>query len=505
MNYDNKKQVPVLAMYNIRSKQKFIYETNRIKSIVGASHMITDAFKDYLYDEAIYQPKNEAFSFKDMLVRLGVHDTEKTQGAKTYCGEIIYEGGGNLFVVYKSEDDFVRYNKKFCRNLLINTNGLTPLFACVPVSENYQNDRKALQEKCDILKKQQAPLCTVNTLPFVLMDRNVWEPITKKTITPQMEFTARNAAKQKKYDEKKVKFSEQEIENVKFLDDLCTQKGSESLLAVVYIDGNNIGNKFANILDKKTDYDSCITTLRNKSCEVNNVFVNNGIKAVQENLSLQKTKAWRSIVGGGDEITFICNARCALQLAKAYLESVQTSQNGAYSSCAGIAIFHSHYPFSKAYAIAEQCCEQAKTKLRSDFAAHREICGIDFHYIHSGVEEDLDEIRKLQYAYADKNVFLARPYVFGITEGMNAKMQNVEKLDALCKVFKENNVAHSVIKELGTEICDSTFSAKKVLLRMESQKTKLKEKLDAIEPDETKLLQLIFDFSEMYDLWFSNT
>ncbi|MEG2053877.1 MAG: hypothetical protein RR052_02955, partial [Oscillospiraceae bacterium] len=70
---------------------------------------------------------------------------------------------------------------------------------------------------------------------------------------------------------------------------------------------------------------------------------------------------------------------------------------------------------------------------------------------------------------------------------------------------KENNVAHSVIKELGTEICDSAFSAKKVLLRMESQKTKLKEKLDAIEPDETKLLQLIFDFSEMYDLWFSNT
>ena len=39
----------VLAMYDVRGKQDFIFRTNRIKEIVGASWIIRDIFRDYLF------------------------------------------------------------------------------------------------------------------------------------------------------------------------------------------------------------------------------------------------------------------------------------------------------------------------------------------------------------------------------------------------------------------------------------------------------------------------
>lgn len=42
----------VLALYDIRAKQNFIFRTNHIKEIIGASAIIRDCFKDYLFPQA---------------------------------------------------------------------------------------------------------------------------------------------------------------------------------------------------------------------------------------------------------------------------------------------------------------------------------------------------------------------------------------------------------------------------------------------------------------------
>ncbi|MBO6206364.1 MAG: hypothetical protein J6O73_05435 [Lachnospiraceae bacterium] len=39
----------VLAMYDIRGKQEFIFRTNKLKEIAGGSAVIRDLYKDYLY------------------------------------------------------------------------------------------------------------------------------------------------------------------------------------------------------------------------------------------------------------------------------------------------------------------------------------------------------------------------------------------------------------------------------------------------------------------------
>ena len=42
----------VLAMYDIRGKQKFIYECSSVKEIQGASLIIKDVYENYLHKKA---------------------------------------------------------------------------------------------------------------------------------------------------------------------------------------------------------------------------------------------------------------------------------------------------------------------------------------------------------------------------------------------------------------------------------------------------------------------
>lgn len=37
----------ILALYDCRSKQEYIYRTNKVKEIIGASMLLSDLFKDF--------------------------------------------------------------------------------------------------------------------------------------------------------------------------------------------------------------------------------------------------------------------------------------------------------------------------------------------------------------------------------------------------------------------------------------------------------------------------
>ena len=93
----------VLAMYDVRGKQEFIFKTNKIKEIIGGSAIIRDVFADYLYcaAESISENNKGIYSYK----KEG-GDTAFTQEgwekhlSEGYIGEVIYDGGGNFFVIY---------------------------------------------------------------------------------------------------------------------------------------------------------------------------------------------------------------------------------------------------------------------------------------------------------------------------------------------------------------------------------------------------------------------
>ena len=95
----------VLAMYDIRGKQEYIYRSNRIKAIVGASAIIRDCFEDYLYPSAVEFRNNlyacdsresAIYDYCKEDTNFSVDEFRKRMDADRYIGEIIYSGGGNF-------------------------------------------------------------------------------------------------------------------------------------------------------------------------------------------------------------------------------------------------------------------------------------------------------------------------------------------------------------------------------------------------------------------------
>ena len=109
----------------------------------------------------------------------------------------------------------------------------------------------------------------------------------------------------------------------------------------------------------------------------------------------------RPIVFGGDDVAFVCDGRLGLALAIAYMRAfeAETGKREAglgqpATACAGIAIVKSHYPFARAYAMAEELCKSAKRyKKLHDFQGS---C-LDWHFALSGLFGSVDDIRWREY------------------------------------------------------------------------------------------------------------
>lgn len=510
-----------LAYYTIRSKQEYIYRTNKIKEIFGASQIIANAFS-YLKKAAVPNGKGIFSDMKDPFALEKVDFSE-------YDGYVLWEGGGNICLLFRDGETCKAYNRVFSKKLLEETYSLTPLCCFISVDlskDGYKNDYSALMKKADEIKRTDVPLTPCNALPFAMMNRNTWQPICKRiteiekkgeeTITRQTELTAEALHKREAF----KRFAVADKDTVKGLDKLVTEKGKESLLAVVYADGNNMGLKIQKLLKNVDGYDECIALLRENSQKINEHYVTRGLEAIKEKLGEMAQKAsekdknikfaWRPIVGGGDEITFICNAHCALDLARAYLEEVSDAKN---SACAGIAVFHSHYPFADAYSIAEQACENAKKAAkaycdRENMSA--EISLVDFQFIHSTAGTDLEKLREEQNG--DK---LGRPYcvkAFTPTdEDISEKIDEAPQTEKLYKL-KGEFTARTSIKELGSAISGGSEKARLSFDRIVSQDNEKKKRvtnkrsaIEAIEPDYEKLFKLLYDLSEFNDVWFGNS
>jgi hypothetical protein len=112
---------------------------------------------------------------------------------------------------------------------------------------------------------------------------------------------------------------------------------------------------------------------------------------------------FRPLVFGGDDVTFVCDGRLALSLATTYLQKFEDyAQNLPYASgpltaCAGIAIVPVHYPFARAYQLAEELCHSAKEYRRAKKIS--KSC-LDWHFAMSGLSGRLEAIRKRQYTVA---------------------------------------------------------------------------------------------------------
>lgn len=505
---------PVLAMYDVRGKQDYIYRSSHIKEIIGASCIIRDVFQDYLYPAARtvrnkyaagYVDEKAIYCYDKALEKpehFSVEAFQRRMEGNQYIGEIVYDGGGNFLVLYKSRDICKEVNRIFTRDLIIHTYTLKVL--CTYLEEvnfqDYRGDNRKLHEIHRINESQESVICPVNSLPIVQVDYETFRPFSvlrRKSLSEKSEkMTIENAAKYKKYWEEADQKGEEAGQKV--LDRIVTEKGKESLLAVIYIDGNNMGAKVQTCLGEKESYADCVDELRRFSKKIQKEYVDDRISDINSMLDRKyKEKKRRTIVEAGDEITIICNAQDALDVVETYFEGMSEGN----SSCAGIAIFHSHAPFADAYRIAEECCESGKQRMKEEGLSEANF--VDFHYCQSGIGISLNTIRKMEgtaRTTAEKGGSLSRPWraeeAFE-SEKFYYTINMAREMGKLLKQAKRSN-----IKSLLEYAKDSPAKLQMELERINAHRDQPLDFSLGGRINKRQMQKLIYDVVLVYDLWF---
>ncbi|MGN1126764.1 MAG: Cas10/Cmr2 second palm domain-containing protein [Ruminococcus sp.] len=492
----------VLALYDFASKQEFIYRTSKIKEISGASAMLSGVYRKFIkilksngitlkYDTDEYDENGEVVGVKSF----DINDFEMNNEID---GEVLYDGGGNLMVLYKSHDKYIQANKIISVWLLKNCPTLSMISSCVCCSDyvtrtedgtilqNFKNARKALYAE-NTRRKNCYPASDMPAVtPVSQIDPQTFLPVVHKDNVKQLSLSVDRAKKQEVYQ----KCKQEGRFDGNNLDEL------EGMAAVIYIDGNSMGEKLKQC--EAESYNEGVRKLRSFSYQVNNCFVNLPLAAIESEL---KGKGYRRVLGGGDEITIICEAKLAwkvvctyfdvLSKTKIVIEDNNEKKEFLNSSCAGIAIFHAKSPFNIAYDIAEAACESAKT------LAHKNNGGnyVDFYYCHSGITKSLEELREIEQSHAT-----GRPYNY-------AEVKDAfEKYTPLLQAAGRANV-----KALGNAAQDGKERYRLEARRVNAYLPKpeateaargIKTEFSENSADEMKL---IYDMSEFYDLWFDKS
>ena len=455
----------VLALYDFASKQEFIYRTSKIKEISGASEMLSSIYGElvsYLnnLEDGVkinsYDPDTEVDSFNLNAFETSVLDAQ-----------VLYEGGGNLMVLYKNKTAYIKANRLMSVYLLEKCPTLSMIACCVPFESNFDANRKALYKENAIAKKRRPSAYISGVTPFTMVDPLTFFPVTYRKSYPEQSLSADRAAKQACYKKKST-------------DNL---EGLEGLAAVIYIDGNSMGDKLKKCSSE--DYDEGVRKLRTFSKQVNDAFVVKPLKAIEEILG-DNSKGYRRVIGGGDEITIICEAKDAWNVVKKYFEVLSVQELSLIgckcTSCAGISVFHAKAPFDTAYQIAQAACESAKRHSRSCEDENNNNY-IDFHYCHSGITNDFKTLRETEQKHAT-----GRPYHFDDIKSM---------FDYMTPILQAADRAN--VKALGNA-AQKGFTD--YLLEVERVNAYLAGGVAKLNCSEQEM-KLVYDMAEFYDIWFA--
>lgn len=423
----------VLAMYDVRGIQNYIFRTNRIKEIKGASLIIDNIIVNGLKD--IIKKKNWP---EDKYIT----DWKDKSGEMEFLSnpqiemQVMYIGGGNAYVLYRSGRICKEINRALAEYVFFNTYSLRLAVAVVEKTDEYFDDYYKITQEMRRVKAEMSNCDPVGAFPFMKIDNVTGYPLTEQIRSGETEILSTESALKRKMYSKNCNDRQ-----AKELDSLVTEKGENSMLAVVHIDGNNMGKRIGMIMqslkNSHTNYEKITGVVRGISSSIDRSFRESLEKTftyIKRDLSSlidpkRKIILYREIIRAGDDITFVCNAKVAIEAVKFFLSDVskrkityiideeKKEDEFPFSACAGIAFFHSHFPFSDAYEVAEACCGNAKkwAKEEKHKGAQEQIGNFfDFQVCGTISAKDLGAYREKHYVIPQQNgnveTIIHRPY-----------------------------------------------------------------------------------------------
>ncbi len=396
-----------LINYEIRQIQKYIYNSSKIKEIVGASNLVRDCLIDFLIEACDDLKINLKHNIKEEYENIG--SPFKFNDALDF--QIAYEGGGNLSCFVKGNEEKVKLlNRKVGLLFLEKTYSLRVCYGYIEISDNFLNDRKKLSEKMNELKVKMPMSHLQGTLPIIMSSNESSLPLSEKSIYGNN----RKITKESKIKLDKYSMSADNNYGTTVLDDLI-EKDVNSYIAIVHIDANDLGVAISKFFQSKLDnnsprnYEEMVSLSRDVSNKIKTKYNDYFAKYLKEYVDTLKDDkfAYRIIVNSGDDITFIFPSEFAIEFVAGFLTNINNESffdnDIKISACAGIAFVKSHFPYNRGYEIAEELCESSKKKAKSKEIRqnnnNQSRCAFDYYICQNGiittVAEDEEKFKHL--------------------------------------------------------------------------------------------------------------
>lgn len=399
--------------------QNYIFGSNNLKHNVGASELVYRVTHSWAYKalSEIGATNVDADGMFD----------ERTIQGDALTSELVYAGGGNTVILFRSPEAATDFAKALTRKTLLESPGLQLVVAHTdfdwdnndtPLAQVVQDTiKKASQKKND--RHHSAPLlglgvtadCQFTGLPAAGTDQE------GKRIAAEVQ--AKLATVDKANRRLRSLLPLDDFMPVENFDDFGT-KGESSYIAVIHTDGNGMGKRVEAIAKSHptaADNREYVTRMRAFSLSVKEAAtyalkatITQLIEAIDREsgkigdvVPVRNRKLpFRPIVFGGDDVTFVCDGRRGLTLTEFYLRQFTShplaDNNQPIHARAGIAVVKTHYPFARAYALAEELVKSAKAYIKKrQTYSEPDLTAIDWHFAVSGLVLGLEEIRRREY------------------------------------------------------------------------------------------------------------
>lgn len=444
----------------VQGIQGFIFQTNTLKEIVGASELVEDVCTNLFAEQ------------------LG----KKCGGELKDDVNAIINAAGNVKYIFESEEQCRKVFRDFPKSVLQKAPGITISQAVVEMGDDEENLSDSIRELEYKLRGQRNKPLQSMTLGLMGMQRS------RETGLPETRLVGKGQYCDESTYQKIASINKRELwkkatgldvkEDLDYLagkltDNISYFTGDNDWIAVIHADGNGLG-KIVRVIGEggsKNDFREFSSLLDKSTCDA----AKSAFASVFKDDS--KHIPFRPIVLGGDDLTVIIRGDMAMEFTKNYLKAFgeNTKENfkeladkfpeanlvNGLTACAGVAFIKSSFPYYYGYNLADELCSAAKK------ASDREKSCLMFHKVQDSYVSSFEEIKRRELTTPDGYSFEFGPYFLednGDFWSIDSLVGKVEELND-----KDGNALKSDIRQWLSAMVQPNGSAKarQLLRRLE--------------------------------------
>ena len=429
----------IFTVVDARDVQSYIFGANELKQNLGASELVEQTTHDWIYETLEKLGKYNADDSPEKLNGQTIDDD--------LIAEVIYAGGGNTGLIFKSITVAMTFARQLTMKVLTKAPGLRISIAHVPI-DNWSNAGaflaawKRMQTK-EMPERKAGRITSLPLLGLGVTAECVYTGMpavdAKNGQLIAEEVVAKRNARTYALGRMNDFFQDGNISHPESFERIGGEKGRAAYIAVVHIDGNNMGDRMTDYVEQGDPNNRAVIERLQKFSQSINKQGRVALQAArhamvgvakpdpndpnqlvipdifnQELIPITNNEfPFWPIVFGGDDVTFVCDGRLGLILASKFLESLGAeplADGRKCYACAGVAIIHTHFPFSRAYTLADHLCSWAKREVRAN-GCDRSM--LNWHYGISGLLGSWEEI-------------LSKDYLISRREPLTGKIQSTK-------------------------------------------------------------------------------